>query len=213
VGVDRIFDSMLRSGRPAPHYEADESGVKLILRRKVHGPFAEFVVAEEREKRKLSLDDLLVLRCCLERGRVDRRSATSALQTTEEDIAAAKLAELRARGFLEVNGRGRTSEYHFGRLLSDELRGSHETDLDFSVSEDAAKLRIQQVLTERGKLTNEDVRRLAQVSRTEAVRVMRELMEEGLAALAGKGRGAHYVPGPKLKVGELPKNLKKPKKR
>jgi ATP-dependent DNA helicase RecG len=212
VGVDRIYDSMLRTGCPAPHYEADESGVKLTLRRKVHRPFAEFVAIEEREKRKLSLDDLLVLRSCLERGRLDRRTATAALQTTEEDIAAAKLAELRARGFLEVNGRGRTSEYHLGRKLSDEIRGSHETDLDFSVSEEAAKLRIQKVLAERGKLTNEDVRRLAQVSRSEAVRIMRELILEKSVVLQGKGRGAHYEPGPKLSVGEPGKSPKRTKK-
>ena len=198
VGVDRIYEELLRIGKGLPVYEADEAQVRLVLPTKTHEPFVRFVADEARAQRTLRLDDLILLRSIAERGMLDRWSASERLQLPEDD-AADRLVSLRERGYLVPHGRGRGTAYRLSRALSDLLRGPSETDFDTDLDGEAIKLRVQAVLAERGRLTNADVRRLSGYSRAETVRLMNVLRTEGLARLEGRGRGAGYTPGPALK--------------
>jgi ATP-dependent DNA helicase RecG len=156
--------------------------------------FAEFVRDETRAGRTLELDDLMVLRAAAERGMIDRWSAATCLQLSE-DQAAERLVSIRQRGYLVAHGRGLGTAYRFARHLSDLLRGPAETDRDMPLEEEALRMRIQTILRERGRLTNAEIRRLSNYSRTEVLLLMRPLLDEGLVSLEGRGRGAHYVPG------------------
>ncbi len=108
----------------------------------------------------------------------------------------AGLATLRGRGYLVPEGRGRGTAYRLARAYSDLLRGQAETDRDVPLDDAAVRLRVQAVLAERGRLTNADIRRICGYSRTEVLRLMRVLCAEKAAVLRGRGRSAHYVPGP-----------------
>lgn len=66
------------------------------------------------------------------------------------------------------------------------------------LEDEAVRLRVQRVLRERGRLTKEKMRRISGYDRRQVVSLMQDLREGGLAELGGKGRGAHYVPGPGL---------------
>jgi hypothetical protein len=171
--------------------------VRLTLPTTTHAPFARFVAEETRQGRALDLDDLIVLRGTTDRGWLDRWSAAECLQLPEED-AGERLTSLRERGYLVAQGRGRGTSYRLARTLSDSLRGPSATDRDVPLDDEAVRLRVQAVLAERGRLTNADVRRISGYSRTEALRMMRALAEENLVQFKGLGRGAHYVPGPRL---------------
>lgn len=197
LGVDRIYEEMLRLGKPSPRYEGDESHVRLSVFIRTHLPFARFVAEETRAGRKLDLDDLILLRGLTDRGSLDRWSATDALQLTEED-AAERLVSLRERGYLTPQGRGRGTAYRLQRRFSDLLRGTAETDRDLPLEGEAVRLRLQAVLAERGRLTNTDIRRISGYSRREVLRLVADLRKQGVLELEGRGRGAHYRPGPKL---------------
>jgi ATP-dependent DNA helicase RecG len=197
LGVDRIYEELLRLGKGMPGYEADESMVRLTLPTRTHPAFARFVAAETREGRRLDLDDLIALRAVTERGFLDRWTAAQRLQLSEEE-AAARLVSLRERGFLAPQGRGRGTTYRLARHLSDLLRGHAETDREFPLDAEAVCLRVEAILGERGALTNAEVRRLSGFSRTEVLRLLRAMADQGIVALRGRGRAAHYVPGPRL---------------
>jgi len=197
LGVDRIYEELLRLGKGMPRYSSDEAHVRLTLPRTTRQPFARFVAEETKAGRTLGLDDLIVLRCVVERGYADRWLAAERLQLPEDE-AADRLMSLRGRGYLICQGRGRGTAYRLARRLSDLLRGPEETDRDFPLDDEAIRLRVQAILVERQRLANAEVRRISGYSRTEAVRMMRSLAEQGLVTLKGRGRGAHYVPGPKL---------------
>jgi ATP-dependent DNA helicase RecG len=197
LGVDRIYEELLRLGKPMPRYGGDEAHVRLTLPLATHAGFARFVAAEARRGTRLELDDLIVLRGVTDRGYLDRWSAAERLQLGEEE-AAQRLAGLRERGYLVAQGRGRGTAYRLTRALSDQLRGPGETDRDVPLDDEAVRLRVQAVLAEQGRLTNADVRRLSGYSRLEALRTMRALAAEDLVRFVGRGRGAHYVPGPRL---------------
>ena len=197
LGVDRIYEELLRLGKGVPRYEADESMVRLVLPTRTQPAFARFVAAETRVGRSLDLDDLLALRAVADRGFLDRWTAAERLQLAEEE-AAARLVSLRERGYLVPSGRGRGTTYRLARHLSDLLRGHTETDRELPLDAEAVRLRIEAVLGERGTLTNAEVRRLSGFSRTEVLRLLRSMSEQGIVALRGRGRAAHYVPGPRL---------------
>jgi len=197
LGVDRIWEELLRLGKGMPRYDADESLVRLTLPTRAHPAFARFVAEETREGRKLDLDDLILLRALTDRGILDRWSAADRLQLPEEE-SAARLVSLRERGYVTAHGRGRGTAYRLSRHFSDLLRGPGETDRDLPLEDEAVRLRIQAILAERGRLTNAEARRISGYSRNEVLRLLRSLSEEGLVVLHGRGRAAHYTPGPKL---------------
>jgi len=197
MGVDRIYEDLLKMGKGLPRYEADESTVRLILPTKTHSAFARFVADETRKGRPLDLDDLILLRVSADRGELDRWCAAAHLQRSEEE-AAERLVSLRERGYLIPRGRGRGTTYQLNRAFSDLVRGRLATDDGISLDEEAVRLRIQTVLAKRNILTNAEVRRLSGYSRTQALRLMRALQKEGRVTFKGRGRAAHYVPGPEL---------------
>lgn len=197
LGVDRIYEELLRLGKGMPGYEADESMVRLTLPTRTHPAFARFVAAETRADRRLDLDDLISLRVVTERGFLDRWSAAQRLQLSEEE-AAARLVSLRERGYLAPQGRGRGTTYRLARHLSDLLRGHAETNRELPLDAEAVRLRVEAILRERGMLTNAEVRRLSGFSRTEVLRLLRTMVAQGIVALRGRGRAAHYIPGARL---------------
>ncbi|MBI4801298.1 MAG: putative DNA binding domain-containing protein [Elusimicrobia bacterium] len=196
MGVDRIYEELLKLGKRKPFYEANESHVRLVLPTTTHMGFAKFVADEVREGRKLELDDLICLRALSISGHMDRWTAARELQLGD-DQSAERLASLRARGYMVPHGRGRSTVYRLNRRLSDLLRGQEATDHELPLDEEAVRLRVQAVLEERGKLTNAEIRRISGYSRIETVRLMHKLMAAGHAKLVSRGRGAHYVPGKK----------------
>jgi ATP-dependent DNA helicase RecG len=172
--------------------------VRLTLPTRTHPEFARFVAQERKDRRELELDDLILLRGVTERGALDRWAAASLLQLPEEE-AADRLASLRGRGYLLAQGRGRGTAYRLARHLSDLLRGRALTDGELSLDDEAVRLRVEAILAERERLTNAEVRRISGYSRTQVLRLMQALREEGRVDVRGRGRGAHYVPGPKLR--------------
>jgi ATP-dependent DNA helicase RecG len=192
LGVDRIYEGLLRLGKDVPQYEADEAHVRLIVPLRTDDDFALFVTAEERGNRALDLDDLLLLRALTRTAPLDRWSAAQILQLSEED-AADRLATLRARGHLTVRGRGRAASYDLRRDLAVRLRGRAAADAELALDKEAVKLRVLALLRERGKLTNAEVRRVSGFNRVQVYRLMKELEAEGKIRFSGRGRGAHIL--------------------
>jgi ATP-dependent DNA helicase RecG len=193
LGVDRIFDGLLRLGKEIPRYTADESHVKLTIPLETHDEFALFVAHEERQKRRLELDDLLLLRSFVLTASLDRWSAAEVLQLREEE-AAAKLIRLREMEYLVVRGRGRGASYELRRDLAERFRGRSTVDADVLLEEENVRLRILALLRQRGQLNNSEIRRFSGFSRVQVYRLIKQMEEEGEIHFVGKGRGAHIIP-------------------
>jgi len=198
LGVDRIFENLLRMGKEAPLYSADEAHVRLVVPLQTDTRFALFVAQEERSKARFELDDLLLLRRLTHAPTLDRWSASEVLQLPEEEVAA-RLAHLREAGYLVVRGRGRSATYDLRRDLADRLRGRAAVNADLPLAEEAVRLRVLALLKERGKLTNSEIRRFSGFSRTQVYRLVKGLEVEGKVRFTGGGRGAHLIPAGKAK--------------
>jgi ATP-dependent DNA helicase RecG len=193
LGVDRIYEGLLRLGKDVPRYSSDESHVRLVLPLTTDQNFVLFIAKEERAKGLFELDDLLILRELTKTSSLDRWSAARALQLSEEE-AAARLVRLRGAGYLIVRGRGRGAAYDLRRDLAERLRGRAAVDASLPLEEEAVRLRILALLRERGKLSNEEIRKFSGFNRTQVYRLVKVLETEGKVRFAGKGRGAHLLP-------------------
>lgn len=192
LGVDRIFEGLLRSGARPPTYTADELSVSLTLPLGGSDEFAAWVVEHEKEDDPLTVDDLIVMRRVIDTGSIDRGTAGAQLQLNETD-AANHLADMRRRKLLVARGRGRAATYSLPRPLSERLRGKGITDADRPLEAEGVRLRILELLKERGRLTNAEIRDFSGYSRQQVLSLEKGLEDEGLIELIGHGRGAHIV--------------------
>ena len=194
LGVDRIYEELLLLGKGLPRYDADESHVRLVLPTRTHARFVRFVHEVRRGGGELSLDDLILLRGLTKRRSLDRWTAAELLQLSEGD-AAAQLVSLRERGYLVAQGRGRGTLYRLPHDYAGLVDAVIPMEDDIWVDEESVRLRVITLLSERGRLTNNEIRGISGYSRARVLRLMRSLCDEGLAEVRGRGRGAHYVPG------------------
>lgn len=192
VGVDRIFEGLLRAGARPPTYTADEVSVSVSLPLGGSNEFAAWIVEYEEGGEALSLDDLIVLRRLMDVGSIDRWSASEHLQLNEAD-AANQLSEMRLRGLVVARGRGRATTYGLTRPLSERLRGRGVTDADHPLEAEGVRLKILELLRERDRLTNAEIRDFSGYSREQVLAIEKALEREGLIELRGYGRGAHIA--------------------
>jgi ATP-dependent DNA helicase RecG len=192
LGVDRIFEGLLRGGARPPTYRADEASVSISLPLGGSDELAAWIVEYEREKDALSLDDLIVIRTLMDTGLIERRSAAEHLQLNESD-AAEQLAGMRRQGLLVARGRGRATSYELPRPLSERLRGRAITDADHPLEAEGIRLKILELLRERGRLTNAEIRDFSGYNRQQVLALEKELEREGLIELHGYGRGAYIA--------------------
>lgn len=190
LGVDRIFEGLLRVGARSPIYVADELSVSLTLPLGGSDDFAAWIVEYEREAEALSLDDLIALRRVVDAGSIGRESGAAVLQVSDTE-AATLLADMRSRGILVARGRGRATTYGLPRPLSERLRGKAVTDADRPLEAEGIRLRILELLKERGRLTNGEIRDFSGYSRQQVLAIEKALEAEGLVKLIGHGRGAY----------------------
>lgn len=202
LGVDRIYEETLRSGKDLPRYQADESQVTLVLPTATHDDFVRFVYEANRAGENLSLDDLIVLRGIVRRGMLDRWAAAELLQLPERE-AAERLVSLRRRGYLAAQGRGKATAYHFaGRLAHLVSAPDIESDRLWLDNEQMRR-RVLNALEEHGRLGNAELRRITGYSRFRVHQLMTELRRSGLVDLRGRGRAAHYVLSDGAQQGEM----------
>jgi ATP-dependent DNA helicase RecG len=192
VGVDRIFEGLLRAGAQPPTYAADQSSVSLSLPLGGSDEFAAWIIEHEDENGGLSLDDLIVVRRLVDAGSLDRWSASESLQLPEAD-AAGQLANMRQQGLLVAHGRGRSASYSLSRPLSERLRGRAMTDADHPLEAEGVRLKIIELLKQRGRLTNAEIRDFSGYNRQQVLALEKELEREGIIELHGYGRGAHIA--------------------
>ncbi len=118
VGVDKMYQLMLKHGKELPEYTAYPDAVTLLL----HNPgfdadFVRFVARKQEQMQTLSLDMLMVLSRLGREGVASRLELSRALQLPE-DRTPRLLQMMGERGLLTVTGRGKEREYK----LSDEVK-------------------------------------------------------------------------------------------
>jgi ATP-dependent DNA helicase RecG len=193
-GIDRIYEGMLRYGRPAPDYSMSDtySVVLLMSRADADISFLEMILAYEgRTGAAMPLDSLIIL----SRLRQERRLTTTDLaESTQkpESSTRATLEKLVEAGLIEAQGAGRGRSY----MLSAKVY--KKTGQKAAYIRQAGFDPIQQeqmVLTyieKHGAIKRAEVMELCRLTKDQAYTLLKRLERSGQVVQIGTRKGAVY---------------------
>lgn len=194
-GIDRIYEGMLRYGRPTPDYAmSDATSVILYLANaEADVEFLEMIVRQEEQSgAALPIDSLIIL----SRLRHERRLTTADLiPDTQKSEAATRTAleKLVEAGIIEAHGtaRGRTYTLSAKIYRSSGQKAAYVRQAGFNrIQQEQMVLRY---VNEHGSIKRADVMELCRISKDQAYKLLRRLCEDGQIEQQGSHKGAIYV--------------------
>lgn len=193
-GIDKIYTVMLRSGHAIPDYSTS-TNTSVVLRlnsSELDESYIKMIIAEEeRLQSVLPVDALIVLSVLKTERRATMNRLSTKIQKSISDTRSVVewLIEL---GMVEGVGNGSARRY----MLSSKV---------YSISNNTAgyiRQRGWDTLQERemiishfdkySEITREGVAELCRCTLNHASWLLRQLVDDGVLVLHGKGRGAHY---------------------
>lgn len=193
-GIDRIFEGMLRYGRPSPDYgRSDATSVVLRMSRADSDrDFLEMVIREEdRSSRPLPLDSLIILSRLRRERRLTTIELAESTQKSEQETRSA-LERMIEAGLLVAHGaaRGRTYTLSAGvyRKVGQQTDYIRQAGFD-PIQQEQMVLRFIQ---EHGTIKRADAADLCRINPYQATRLLNRMVRENKVMSVGKGKGTVY---------------------
>ncbi len=183
LGIGRMYQSLLIEGKEPPTIEETGDSVRVTFpHREFSASFRAFVEEENKKGILLRVDELIVLQYLLSHSEMDTATAAIRCQRSEGE-AWDLISMMERKGYIERGGTGRGTYWTMRPSIHKILEGPGYPERDRRIDWEAAKTRILSVLKERAGrgdegLSNEEIRRITHYDRTQARRLMRELMKE-----------------------------------
>ncbi len=193
-GIDRIYEGMLRYGRPAPDYslsnpytvtvrmlsaEADFEFLKMILQH------------EEQTGGVMPIDSLIILSRLREERRLTTTDLTASVQKTETEVRAT-LEKLLEAGLIEAHGTGRGRTYTLSakvyRQTGQKAAYIRQAGFD-SLQQEQMVLKY---IDTHGLIKRADVMELCRIDRNQAYRLLNRLKKQKIIRQVGDKKGAVY---------------------
>ena len=193
--IDRIYEGMLRYGRPAPDYsmsdaytvtlkmsgaEADLEFLKMILQR------------EKQTGEAIPIDSLIILSRLREERRLTTADLTDSVQRPDSEIRAT-LERLVEAGLVEAHGTGRARTY----TLSAKVYQHAGQEAAYVRQAGFDKLQQEQMVLKyidtHGSIKRADVIDLCHLTPPQAYRLLKRLKEQGEIEQSGEKRYAVYT--------------------
>lgn len=192
-GIDRIFEGMLRYGRPAPDYSmTDAYTVSVRMQSAETDPaFLRMVIEQEEKSGDMPVDALLILSCL----RHERRLSTSDLSAyTQKPEQATRTAieKLVETGLVEAHGQGR------GRTYTLSAKVYRQSGQKAAYIRQAGFDPIQQeqmvlaYIDKHGSIKRADVMELCRITKDQAAKLLKRLTTEAKITKLGERRGSYY---------------------
>lgn len=193
-GIDRIYEGMLRYGRPAPDYAmSDASSVVLVLPKSdADTAFLEMILRhEERTGAAMPVDSLIIL----SRLRHERRLTTSDLaKDTQKSEQATRttLEKLVEAGLIEAHGTGRGRTYTLSAKVYRHVgqKAAYVRQAGFDPIQQEQM--VIKFIEKHGSIKRADVADLCKISPFQATRLLKRLAKDGKIIHKGRGKGTSY---------------------
>jgi ATP-dependent DNA helicase RecG len=194
-GIDRIFEGLLRYGRPAPDYGRSD-GTSVILRMsnaEADFKFLEMILyLEDRTGRAMPIDSLIIL----SRLRFERRLTTVDLspstQKSEPETRAA-LEKLTEAGLVEAHGSGRGRAY----MLSAKVYRTTGQKAAYIRQAGFEPIQQEQMvlnyIDKHGSIRRAEVMELCRITKDQAYKLLSRLKESGEIEQQGERKAAVYT--------------------
>lgn len=194
-GIDRIYEGLLRYGRPAPDYFRSDS-TSVILRMSNAESDLEFLELvlrhEERTGRAMPLDSLIILsRLRLER-RLTINDLAPSIQKSEQE-ARATLEKLSEAGLVEAHGGGRARAYTLSAKIYRKSGQKAAYIRQAGFNHIQQEQMVLSYIAKHGSIKRADVAELCRLSLPQAYHLLKRLKDAGKIAQQGIKRHASYT--------------------
>lgn len=191
-GVDRIFEGLLKYGRPAPDYsESNSAGVTVrMLETKADTLFIRMLMNREDRGIDMPIDSLLTL-SALRDGELTVQELADILKKSESTTRGVVGVLLR-EGMIEQRVKGKVHVYFLGKAYHQEVGEEVAYTKMVGLSHIRKVNMIQEHLDQHHKISCGQIMELCEVERAEAKKLLREVRAKTKLKLVGYGRGAYY---------------------
>ncbi len=194
IGIDRVYETLLRSGKEPPMFESrDEQVTCTVPNGSLDVAFIKFIEEHSSKGEGMSLSELIIIHHVKRHQSIDRATSAHIIQRSDA-LATSVLSGLVDRNILKRYGTRGGAYYTLSDAASRKL-GTDMRDLLHPVIDD---LRSQSLILEAarsmGSITNHDVRELLGLNRFRALRLLDALIDKGELRREGTRRCARYIP-------------------
>jgi ATP-dependent DNA helicase RecG len=193
-GIDRIFEGMLRYGRPAPDYGmSDATTVTLqMTNSEADLSFLKMVVEQEERLGDMPIDSLIILSRLREERRLSTADLAPSVQKPEPQVRAT-LERLAEAGLVEAHGSGRGRTY----TLSAKIYRQTGKKADYIRQAGFDSIQQEQMvlsfIDKHGTIRRAEVMELCHLTKDQAAKLLKKLAKDGKLTMKGERRGAYYV--------------------
>lgn len=193
-GIDRIYEGMLRYGRPAPDYTmSDEFTVSVqMVNAAADLDFLKMVVEKEDKLGNMPIDSLIILSRLREERRLTTLDLMPSVQKPEANVRAT-LEKLVETGFLEPHGTGRGRNYTLSVKLYQNAGKKSEYIRQAGFSSIQQEQMVLNYIDKHGSIKRADVMDLCQLNGPQAYRLLKKLTEKALIKKIGEKKHAVYT--------------------
>lgn len=192
-GIDRIYEGMLRYGRPAPDYSmSDEFTVSVQMVNAVADlDFLKMVVEQEDKLGNMPIDSLIILSRLREERRLTTADLAPSVQKPEASVRAT-LEKLVETGFLEPHGTGRGRTYTLSAALYRKAGKKSEYIRQAGFAPIQQEQMVLNYIEKHGSIKRADVMELCHVTQDQAYKLLSRLKKRGEIVQIGDRKGAVY---------------------
>mgnify|MGYP003309106872 CR=1 FL=1 len=193
-GIDRIYEGMLRYGRPAPDYSlSSDFNVSVFLVNSAPDlNFMQMLLEHEKDGKVLPIDSLLILSELREMRRLPCSDLAAVVQKPERAVHA-ELEKLLECGILERQGAGRGSSYTLSAKLYAQAGKKTEYIRQKGFSIIQQEHMIEQFIEAHGKIVRGDVMKMCYLSGRQAYYVLQKMVSAGKILKHGGKIDAFYT--------------------
>ncbi len=194
-GIDRIFEGMLRYGRPAPDYSLS-SPHTVSVQMRIATADTEFlrmiVQQEERDGSPLPIDSLIILSQLRTQRRSNTQALSKAVQKPESSVRST-LEKLVEAGLIEAHGSGKGRSYTLSAKVYQGAgqKAAYVRQAGFDAIQQEQM--ILNFIDKHGSIKAGDVMELCRLSRPQAYYRLKLLIEKHTIKKTGERRHAVYT--------------------
>lgn len=195
-GIDRIYEGMLRYGRPAPDYSvSNEFTVSVQMTNAAADlDFVKMVVEQEDKLGSMPIDSLIILSRLREERRLTTADLAPSVQKPEANVRAT-LEKLVETGFLEPHGTGRGRTYTLSATLYRQAGKKSEYIRQAGFAPIQQEQMVLNYIDKHGSIKRADVIDLCHVTPDQAYKLLSRLKKRGEIVQIGDRKGAVYERG------------------
>lgn len=192
-GIDRIYEGMLRYGRPAPDYSmSNEFTVSVqMVNAAADLDFLKMVVEQEDKLGHMPIDSLIILSRLREERRLTTADLAPSVQKPEANVRAT-VEKLVETGFLEPHGTGRGRTYTLSAALYRKAGKKSEYIRQAGFAPLQQEQMVLNYIDKHGSIKRADVMDLCHVTQDQAYKLLSRLKKRGEIVQIGDRKGAVY---------------------